>query len=92
MRIGNSCWIILLFLWMTVHHAMAENGRENDAALHRLSSEELMEKGRDNFSQHNPEKALACFTIVSKRKADNQKQLQLRIRALNNCGCVYKYC
>ena len=91
MRIGNSSWIILLFLWMTVHNAMAKNSRENYGALHRLSSEELMERGRDNFSQRNPDKALACFTIVCKRKADNQEQLQLRIRALNNCGCVYKY-
>ena len=91
MRIGNSCWIILFFLWMTVHHAMAKDDREDDGALHRLSSEELMEKGRNNFSQRNPAKALACFTIVCKRKADNQEQLQLRIRALNNCGCVYKF-
>ena len=91
MRIGNSCWILLFFLWMTAHNAMAKNGRESYDALHRLSSEELMEQGRNNFSQRNPGKALACFTIVSKRRADNKEQLLLRIRALNNCGCVYKF-
>lgn len=91
MRIGNSCWILLFLLWMTAHNAMAKNGRESYDALHRLSSEELMEQGRNNFSQRNPGKALACFTIVSKRRADNKEQLLLRIRALNNCGCVYKF-
>ena len=91
MRIGNSCWILLFFLWMTAHNAMAKNGRESYDALHRLSSEALMEQGRNNFSQRNPGKALACFTIVSKRRADNKEQLLLRIRALNNCGCVYKF-
>lgn len=91
MRIGNSCWIILFFLWMTAHNAMAKNGRENYGALHRLSSEELMEKGRNNFSQRNPDKALACFTIVSKRKASSHEQQQMRAKALNNCACVYKF-
>ena len=71
MRIGNSCWIILFFLWMTVHHAMAKDDREDDGALHRLSSEELMEKGRNNFSpggllaDNDPQKAALPFLHLS---------------------------
>ena len=60
-------------------------------SLLKMPSGALMEKGRSSFSQRNAAEALACFTIVSERRADSDDEQQLRIRALNNCACVYKY-
>ena len=60
-------------------------------SLLKMPSATLMEKGRSSFSQRKAAEALACFTIVSERRADSDEEQQLRIRALNNCACVYKY-
>ena len=80
----------LLFLtcWLSV---AAGNDAGDYSALNRLSSAQLMEEGRNYFSRRDAAKALACFTIVSERKADDDESRQLRIRALNNCACVYKF-
>ena len=62
-------------------------------ALSSLSSQQLMDSGRDYFGKREAGKALARFLIVSERhKQSNKKEdVQLSIRALNNCACVYKY-
>lgn len=52
-----------------------------------------MDSGRINFEQRLPAKALACFMTVSERlrHSDDEADINLRIRALNNSACVYKY-
>jgi len=60
-------------------------------SLRHLSSGQLMEKGRQHFMRHEAAQALACFTIVSERNSGSKEEQELRIRALNNCACVYKY-
>ena len=84
-------WMTLLCLLLTVCGAMSKNTQNNYKALHQLSSEALMEKGRNSFSKQGAAEALACFTIVSERKADSREESEMRIRALNNCACVYKF-
>lgn len=91
MRMGSYRWIVLFILLVTVSVAMGITPIDNYDALHSLSSTELMEKGRNSFSNRQSAEALACFTIVSERRADNNEQAQLRVRALNNCACVYKF-
>ena len=81
---------LLLLLSASVKTA-AQNKSANYDALRQLSSEELMSQGRSLYAEREAAKALACFTIVSERKVDTPQEAQLRIRALNNCACVYKY-
>ena len=73
--------------------SIAQNAIEDFDTLSKLSSEQLMDRGRTYFSQHKANKALACFTIVSERykHSNNTEEIQQSIRALNNCGCVYQY-
>ena len=87
-RIKIGRWMASLCLLLTVCSAMAKNTQDNYKALHQLSSEALMEKGRNSFSQQGAAEALACFTIVSERKAENREEAEMRVRALNNCACV----
>ena len=81
---------ILLLIARTTGTAAKDTANDYDS-LRRLSSETLIEQGRNHYIQHQPAKALACFTIVSERKVDNDHDLQLQVRALNNCACVYKF-
>ncbi len=71
----------------------AYNPTEDYDSLSRLSSEQLMASGRNYFEQRQPGKALSCFTVVSERyrKSADSEETSQSIRALNNCGCVYKY-
>ena len=71
----------------------AQNAIEDYDSLSRLSSATLMESGRKLFEQRVASKALACFMIVGERfKANgNEADMELSIKALNNCGCVYKF-
>ena len=82
--------LLLLLLFLSSGFAAAEKIGDYRALRH-LSSEELMEKGRNYYAQRQPAQALACFTIVSERKAENEQEAALRARALNNCACVYKF-
>lgn len=91
MRIGFCRWMVVLILLITVGSTMGKESMGNYEALHSLSSTELMEKGRNSFSNRQSAEALACFTIVSERRANNNEQAQIRVRALNNCACVYKF-
>ena len=63
-----------------------------DSLLH-LSTAQLMDDGRTCFERRQPAKALACFMTVSERlrRSDRQEDINLRVRALNNSACVYKY-
>ena len=90
-RIKIERWTATLCLLLTVCSAMGKNAQDNFKELHQLSSATLMEKGRNSFSQQGAAEALACFTIVSERKAENREEEEMRIRALNNCACVYKF-
>lgn len=83
----------LLLLFCSFSIVKAQNAVEDYDALSKLSSDVLMDMGRSYFEQRVPSKALACFTIVSERYKGSRRgsEAELRIRALNNCGCVYKY-
>ena len=84
---------IIILLFCSFSLGKAQNAFEDYDALSKLSSDALMEKGRAYFEQRVPTKALACFTIVSERYKGSRRssEAELRVRALNNCGCVYKY-
>ena len=72
----------------------AMNAMEDYDSLSRLSTTQLMESGRHYFGKRQAGKALSCFTIVSERykaKKSDPAVLEQSIRAMNNCGCVYKY-
>lgn len=90
-NINIERWIVSLSLLLTVCSTMGKNPQDNYEALHQLSSAALMEKGRNSFSQKGAAEALACFTIVSERKASSREEEEMRVRALNNCACVYKF-
>ncbi len=81
--------VLLLFTYSIPTGAKDKSGDYD--SLRQFSSEELMEQGRTHYANREPAKALACFTIVSERKDDSRKESELRIRALNNCACVYKF-
>lgn len=66
----------------------ADDGRDT---LSHLSSAQLMDSGRRHFEHRQASQALACFTAVNKRTVADEADLQLRIRALNNIACVYRY-
>lgn len=61
--------------------------------LSRLSSEELLDQGRQFFEYREAGKALSRFLIVAERFATSESPEEQRacIRALNNAGCVYKF-
>ena len=88
-RVGR--WLVTVLLLMTCCSVVAKDVLNGYDSLLNLSSPALMEKGRNSFAQRQPAEALACFTIVSERRAESDEEQQLRIRALNNCACVYKY-
>ena len=87
----NKRWLVILLLLATVQMMVAKEVLSGHDSLLKMPSATLMEKGRSSFSQRKAAEALACFTIVSERRADSDEEQQLRIRALNNCACVYKY-
>lgn len=62
--------------------------------LSSKDSEWLMEQGRAYFSNQQGEKALPYFLIVSERYKEDKSEEAMRnsVRALNNIGCVFKYC
>ena len=87
----NKRWLVIILLLTAVRMMVAKDTLSGYDSLLKMPSEALMEKGRSSFSQRNAAEALACFTIVSERHVDSDDEQQLRIRALNNCACVYKY-
>lgn len=86
-------FIITLLLAVCTLSLNAQNAIEDYDSLSQLPSAVLMERGRNFFEQRVPSKALACFTIVSERYEGHRRgqDAEACIRALNNCGCVYKF-
>ena len=83
---------ILLLLLLTVCATVCAGSVPGDYdVLRRLSSAQLMERGRDYYARREAAGALTCFTIVSERSARDDEEARQRIRALNNCGCVYQF-
>lgn len=75
-------------------HALATlSVSEGYDSLSRIASAQLLESGRHHFEQREAAEALACFAIVSERYQEQMgdEEVQLCIRAMNNCACVYKY-
>ena len=84
---------IILILLLSIP-VFSKNATEDYDSLSQLSTARLMESGRDYFEQRQAGKALSCFTIVSERYKEpdaDRTTLEQSIRAMNNCGCVYKY-
>ena len=79
--LSAMCWQIL----------DAKTVVEDYDSLSQLTSQQLMENGRNHFAQRRPAKALACFTVVSERAQKDDTDTKLCIRALNNAACVYKF-
>lgn len=84
---------IILLLAVCALPLKAQSAIEDYDSLSQLPSSVLMKQGRTFFEQRIPGKALACFTIVSERYKGHHRseEAELCIRALNNCGCVYKF-
>lgn len=80
--------MVRVLLVMLLMAAAGQARSAVDDTLQQLSSATLMERGRQYFEQRQAAKALACFLTVSRRTQDSA---QVRIRALNNAACVYKY-
>ena len=90
-------YIVLLFATVLPSFGETEGGRQaiisDYDSLAQFDSQTLMESGRRHFEDRQAARALACFYIVSERyehskSADEQ---HLSIRAMNNCGYVYKF-
>ena len=86
-------FLVVCLLLLSAVCGIAENGVSRYDLLSRKSSEELMDEGRKYFELRQPGKALSCFQLVSERYKDNDnpEEAIYSVRALNNCGCVYKY-
>ena len=84
--------ILLIVAGLNATAGNKDNGNNYDA-LAGMSSQQLMNSGRYYFGKREAGKALARFMIVSERykHSNRQKDIELSIRALNNCACVYKY-
>lgn len=89
MRALFAAFYILIF----ISFAGARNVVEDYEKLSGLSSERLMEEGRQYFHKKDREKALSRFLIVAERQTapGDKKENELKARALNNAGCVYKF-
>lgn len=73
--------------------AQSYNAVSDYDQLSKLTSEQLLEKGRKYFELRNGSQAIACFRIVSDRYGmnDSRENAELSVRALNNSGCVSKF-
>lgn len=85
--------ITLSIIILTACYCIAQNAVSDYDRLSKMSSEQLMDDGRSYFEQCKPAKALSCFRIISERYNTSRSRgdAELCVRALNNCGCVYKY-
>jgi len=57
----------LLLLVATVGYGVEQSNVQGYGSLVNMPTEQLMEKGRTHFSNHNPDSALVCFSIVANR-------------------------
>lgn len=88
-----SRFLIAILLFALACTARAQNVGDDYERLSVMSSEELMDKGREYLMAQESTKALPYFLIVSERyKSDQSREAkELSIRALNNIGLIYKY-
>lgn len=86
-------FLIAILLFALASTAWAQNVGDDYERLSVMSSEELMDKGREYLMAQEATKALPYFLIVSERyKSDQSSEAkELSIRALNNIGLIYKY-
>ncbi len=85
--------LLLTLLILYASLSAAHTATEDYDSLSQLSSQQLLVDGRNYYQEQQMGKALACFTIVSERyqKEMPPEEAHLCIRAMNNCGCVYKF-
>ncbi len=86
-------YLTTLFCLLSTLFAVAQEPADDYDIFANEPSEELLTKGRQYFEQRDAVKSLVCFSIVSERYHDdaNPEETRQAIRALNNCGCVFKF-
>lgn len=88
-----SRFLIAFLLIAGATIAVAQKAVSDYDRLSVMTSEDLMDHGREFFANGDAVGALPYFLIVSERYKDddNATARQLSIRALNNIGLIYKY-
>ncbi len=88
-----SRYITFFFFLLITVCCRAQDAPDNYNGFSKMPSEQLITEGRKYFEQRDAGKALICFAIVIERyKEDSSpEETRLAIRAMNNCGCVYKF-
>jgi len=83
----------LLLLVATVCYGVEQSNVQGYGSLVNMPTEQLMEKGRIHFSDHNPDSALVCFSIVANRynKSQRSQGRENAALALNDLACIYQY-
>jgi len=86
-------YIILLLSLLSATLSLAEQKADDYNVFSRMSSEQLLQDGRRYFEEREAGKAVVCFSIICERYDEDStpEETELAIRAMNNCGCVYKY-
>jgi AraC-like DNA-binding protein len=80
--------VYILLLWAALLVSLNSRAAAVADTLSLSAAEELMRQGRQHFEQRHATKALACFQTVAEHSAGDGR---MRVRALNNMGCVYNY-
>lgn len=83
----------LLLLVATVCYGVEQSNVQGYGNLVNMPTEQLMDKGRFHFSNHNPDSALVCFSIVANRynKSKSAKDRESAALAFNDLACIYQY-
>lgn len=83
----------IIFLNLVFFPLVAQSDVGSHENLTAMDSEELMDEGREYFNSRDARLSLSCFLLVADRLEGDTSPgaRELRVRALNNAGCVYKY-
>ena len=83
----------LLLLVATVCYGVEQSNVQGYGSLVNMPIEQLMEKGRIHFGDHNPDSALVCFSIVANRynKSQRSQDRENAALVLNDLACIYQY-
>ncbi len=88
-----SRYITFIIFFLSVVYSKAQSNADNYSEFANKQSAQLLSEGRKYFEQRDAGKALICFAIISERYNEDStpEETKLAIRAMNNCGCVYKF-
>jgi AraC-like DNA-binding protein len=81
-----------LFLLVSICFAAPPKDAKSHDKLTQMPSDALMDHGRVFFEKRQAAQALECFNMIAERQQEGTiEEAKWRVRALNNCACVYKY-